>query len=62
MDEERRLHSVPLVDENQIVVRPQRQEDPSQIADGEIVFRTVLVDDDPFEGQGSSYPLECVSL
>jgi hypothetical protein len=61
VDEERSLYSMPLVYKYQIVIRPQRQQNSSQIADGEIVFGTVLVNDDAFPGQGPSYPLNALA-
>ena len=57
MYKERGLDPVPLVDKDQVVVRPQREEDTGQVSNSEIVFRALLIDDDPFEDQGSSYPL-----
>jgi hypothetical protein len=48
-DKERVLDPISLVDENQIVVGPQREQDTGQVSDCEIVFRPGLVDDEPFE-------------
>ncbi len=62
MDNERGLHSIPLGDKDQVVIRPQREKDTSEVLNCEIVFWSVLVDDDPFEDKGPSYPLELSAI
>jgi hypothetical protein len=54
---EGRLNSISLGDENEIISCPQGQKDTIKIAVGEIVFRPVLVYDNPLAGQGLSNPL-----
>lgn len=55
MYEERGLYSIPLGDEDEVVIRPQREENSREVSNREIMLRSVLVDDDTFEYQGSSY-------
>lgn len=62
MDNERGLHSIPLGDKDQVVIRPQREKDTSEVLNCEIVFWSVLVDDDPFEDKGLSYPPELSAI
>ena len=56
------LNSISLGDENEIVSRPQGQEDTTEIAVGEIVFLPVFVHDNPLAGQGLSNPLRNMSV
>lgn len=55
MNEKRGLHSIALVDEDQVVVRPSGEENASKVPYGEVVVRSVLVHG---ENEGSSYPLK----
>jgi len=54
VDKERGLDPISLVDEDQVVVRPQREKDTGQVSICKIVFCSVLVDDDAFQDQGAS--------
>ena len=49
MYDERGLHSIALRDKDQVIMRPQREKDTSEAPNCEIMFRSVLVDDDTFE-------------
>ena len=57
MDDKSDLDSISLRDENQVVARPQRQKYASEVSQGEIVFRAVLVDDDTLESYSPAHPL-----
>ena len=46
MYEEHGLYSIPLGDEDEVVIRPQREEDTRKVSNREIMLRSVLVDDD----------------
>lgn len=62
MDNKCDLDSISLVNENEVVVRPECEQDTTKVAVGKVVFRDMLLDNESFLGQGCSYPLRYVSL
>lgn len=51
------LDPVALGDEDEVVASPQREVEASDVSLREVVFETVLVDDDALEGQRPTDPL-----
>jgi hypothetical protein len=49
------------MNKDQVVVGPQREEDTSKVANREVMFQSVLIDNNTLEYQGTPNPLTDVS-
>ena len=58
MNDESGLDSIPLGNEDQVVLSSQGEDDTGEVLDSEVVLRSVLVDHDPFKSQISPHPLD----